>query len=87
MYFSITGVLYKGATKLIILNWDLETASFDWLLRVVSKFTVCKRFCQISNFYANVAKYAIKVQSEVIGTSSGSCLFGFVHSVYNHFIF
>lgn len=67
-------------------NWDLETLSCDWLQRIVSKLTVCKRFCQISNFYANVAKDAIKVQSEVIGTAGGGGLFGFVHSMYNHFI-
>lgn len=72
----------QNYSDLLRYNWDLETLSFEWLLRVVSKFTVCKRFCQIYNFYAiwqkkTKKKHAIKVQSEVIGTTSGSCLFGF----------
>lgn len=45
------------------------------------------KLCQIYNFYAIWQKSAIKVQSEMIGTTGGSCLFGFVHSMYNHFIF
>lgn len=77
----------RNYSDLLRYNWD----SGDIELREGSrglfpKFTVCKTFCQIYNFYAIWQTYAIKVQSEVIGTS-GSCLFGFVHSMYNHFIF
>lgn len=72
-------------------NWDLETLSFKRLLWLASRFTVCtnkkeKKILSDLSFLWNLAKCAIKVQSEVIGTS-GSCLFGFVHSMYNHFIF
>lgn len=42
----------QNYSDLLRYNWDLETLSFEWLSRVVSKFTVCKRFCQIYNFYA-----------------------------------
>lgn len=79
--------------NLLRYNWDVETLSCDRLRRELSpNLQFVKDFVKISNFYAmwqkkkKKKKYAIKVQSEVIGTS-GSYLFGFVHSMYNHFIF
>lgn len=69
----------------------METLSCDWLQRELSpNLQFVKDFVKFLIFMQcgekKKKKYAIKVQSEVIGTS-GSNLFGFVHSMYNHFIF
>lgn len=37
-------------------------------------------------FLGDLAKSVLKEKSKMIGTTGG-CSFGFVHSMYNHFIF
>lgn len=70
----------------IIGTWRLWASSGSHEMFPNLQFVKKKSFVKFTIFMQFDKNICYKVQSEVIGTS-GSCLFGFVHSVYNHFIF